>query len=111
MLLVGDAAGLAYPESGEGIRPAVESGLIAADVILSCHGRYREDDLGRYAQRVLDRFGEPRRRAATDWLPVAWLQSAASRLLASRWFARTVLMDRWFLRASQPALCLQHLVN
>ena len=30
-LLVGDAAGLAYPESGEGIRPAVESALLAAD--------------------------------------------------------------------------------
>jgi flavin-dependent dehydrogenase len=29
VLLIGDAAGLAYPESGEGIRPAVESGLIA----------------------------------------------------------------------------------
>ena len=26
-ILIGDAAGLAYPQSGEGIRPAVESGL------------------------------------------------------------------------------------
>jgi len=33
VLLIGDAAGLAYPQSGEGIRPAVESGLIAAAVI------------------------------------------------------------------------------
>ena len=31
---VGDAAGLAYPQSGEGIRPAVESGLMAATVVL-----------------------------------------------------------------------------
>ena len=30
MLLIGDAAGLAYPESGEGIRPAIESGRLAA---------------------------------------------------------------------------------
>src|SRR5262245_18022061 len=29
VVLVGDAAGLAYPQSGEGIRPAVESGLMA----------------------------------------------------------------------------------
>ena len=28
VLLVGDAAGLAYPQSGEGIRPAVESAII-----------------------------------------------------------------------------------
>ncbi|MGM0413514.1 MAG: NAD(P)/FAD-dependent oxidoreductase, partial [Pseudomonadota bacterium] len=28
-LLIGDAAGLAYPQSGEGIRPAVESALMA----------------------------------------------------------------------------------
>ena len=33
VLLAGDAAGLAYPESGEGIRPAVESGLLAAATI------------------------------------------------------------------------------
>jgi len=32
-MLVGDAAGLAYPQSGEGIRPAIESALIAAAVI------------------------------------------------------------------------------
>src|SRR5262249_3825074 len=34
VLLIGDSAGLAYPQSGEGIRPAVESGMLAADVIL-----------------------------------------------------------------------------
>jgi geranylgeranyl reductase family protein len=33
VLLVGDAAGLAYAQSGEGIRPAVESGLLAAGAI------------------------------------------------------------------------------
>ena len=40
VLLIGDAAGLAYPESGEGIRPAIESGLIAAHAILSAEGNY-----------------------------------------------------------------------
>ena len=34
VLLVGDAAGLAYAPSGEGIRTAIESGLLAADVLL-----------------------------------------------------------------------------
>ena len=37
VLLVGDAAGLAYPQSGEGIRPAIESGLIAASTIIEAH--------------------------------------------------------------------------
>ena len=35
VLLIGDAAGLAYPQSGEGIRPAIESGLRAAKMILA----------------------------------------------------------------------------
>src|SRR5262249_23976034 len=39
-LLVGDAAGLAYAESGEGIRTAIESGLMAAETILAARGRY-----------------------------------------------------------------------
>ncbi len=39
VLLLGDAAGLAYPQSGEGIRPAVESGLIAADIIGGAGGQ------------------------------------------------------------------------
>ncbi len=39
VMLIGDAAGLAYPKSGEGIRPAVESALTAAEVILvRCRG-------------------------------------------------------------------------
>ena len=42
-LLVGDAAGLAYPESGEGIRPAVESALLAAEAIRACGGQYTAD--------------------------------------------------------------------
>ena len=32
-VLIGDSAGLAWPQSGEGIRPAVESGLLAARAI------------------------------------------------------------------------------
>ena len=40
VLLIGDAAGLAYAQSGEGIRPAVESALLAASVIRDCNGDY-----------------------------------------------------------------------
>jgi menaquinone-9 beta-reductase len=37
-LLIGDAAGLAYTQSGEGIRPAVESAFLAAKSILGAAG-------------------------------------------------------------------------
>ena len=39
MLLIGDAAGLAYKQSGEGIRPAIESGLLAAQAIVAAQGK------------------------------------------------------------------------
>ena len=42
VMLIGDAAGLAYSQSGEGIRPAIESGLLAADVILKAKGDYTD---------------------------------------------------------------------
>ncbi len=40
VLLIGDAAGLAYKQSGEGIRPAIEAGLLAAQAISEAHGNY-----------------------------------------------------------------------
>ncbi len=102
-LLVGDAAGLAYPQSGEGIRPAVESGLIAADVILNAQARYGPEDLSAYEARVIERLGQPQRGSA-GWLPASWLVFLASQLIGNRWFARHVIMDRWFLHSQQPAL-------
>ena len=47
VILIGDAAGVAYPQSGEGIRPAIESGLIAAAAIAQAAGRYSYDRLAR----------------------------------------------------------------
>ena len=104
VLLIGDAAGLAYPQSGEGIRPAVESGLIAADVILQ--GRWDAEQLHSYVDRLTARLGPPRRSTLADRLPAAWLRFTASRLITSRWFARHIVLDRWFLHASEPALSL-----
>ena len=43
VILVGDAAGVADPHSGEGIRQAIESGLIAASTIVEADGRYARD--------------------------------------------------------------------
>ena len=61
MLLIGDAAGLAYPQSGEGIRPAVESGLMAAETLLALDGRYERERLA--ALRRLARHPLRPRRA------------------------------------------------
>jgi flavin-dependent dehydrogenase len=104
VLFVGDAAGLAYPQSGEGIRPAVESGLLAADVLIAAASDYSRQTLAPYASEIHKRFGTPRRGAVSDWLPAAFLRFAAARLMATRWFTRSVVLDRWFLHAADPVL-------
>ena len=63
--LIGDAAGLATTDLGEGIGPAIESGLMAADEILG-RGVYRKEALSIYsfsglARRLAERFLAPRR--------------------------------------------------
>src|SRR5262245_45391731 len=55
-LLIGDAAGLAYAPSGEGIRTAVESGILAAQAIVQARGVYRREQLGVYSSLLEDRF-------------------------------------------------------
>jgi flavin-dependent dehydrogenase len=105
-LLIGDAAGLAYARSGEGIRPAIESGLLAAQTIIAADGVYDRDHLAPYARRVESRFG-PRTQTASSLphlLPQWLARMVVGRLLASKWFVRHVVLDRWFLHADQPAL-------
>ncbi|MBT4863591.1 MAG: NAD(P)/FAD-dependent oxidoreductase [Planctomycetaceae bacterium] len=104
VLLIGDAAGLAYPQSGEGIRPAVESGLMAAAVIANANGNYRRDSLLPYRDQITARFGTPRTSGAAGWLPAGWLQALAGRLLKTEWFNRSVVLDKWFLHADTDAL-------
>lgn len=104
VLLIGDAAGLAYPQSGEGIRPAVESGLMAAEVILTAAGNYRTENLTPYDEHIRERFGTPRNGSITDRLPAGWLHALAARLLTTKWFARHIVLDRWFLHRHEPDL-------
>ena len=105
VLLVGDAAGLARPQSGEGIRPAVESGLLAAATIVGARGCYTREQLDPYEAQLLERFVAPR-------IPPLLSRGSelgaklVGRLLAMPWFARHVLLDRWFLGAREPALTL-----
>jgi geranylgeranyl reductase family protein len=104
-LVIGDAAGLAYAKSGEGIRPAIESGLLAADTILEADGTYSREGLAGYERRVVARFGPRRTRpGVTDVLPHWIAGPLAGRLFTSAWFARRVVVDRWFLHRQQPPL-------
>jgi flavin-dependent dehydrogenase len=104
VLLVGDAAGLAYPNSGEGIRPAIESAIIAADVIATCQGTGDFGPRLEYRQRLEQRFGTPRPLGSASWLPAAWLHGIAARLMATRWFAKNIVVENWFLHRRQDTL-------
>jgi flavin-dependent dehydrogenase len=106
ILLAGDAAGLADPHSGEGIRPAIESGLLAAATILATDRPYGRAQLEPYRQRLRERFGADAqgagvpRRALPDWL----VRSIANGVLRSPWLTRHLVIDRWFLGRHRPAL-------
>jgi 2-polyprenyl-6-methoxyphenol hydroxylase-like FAD-dependent oxidoreductase len=98
LLLVGDAAGLAVPGSGEGIRPAIESGLLAAEAILATAGRYQGERLEAAYAGPLRRINPVRSRG-----PVvrSLLSPLAGTLLSTRWFARHVLLNRGFLQPTR----------
>jgi geranylgeranyl reductase family protein len=100
LLLVGDAAGLAYPESGEGIRPAIESGRLAAETLIAASGRCTREDLRPYAG-LLRRRHPPASQTPAALKPA--FAAAGRLLLGSSAFTRHVLLDRWFLRRAAPA--------
>jgi geranylgeranyl reductase family protein len=105
VMLVGDAAALAYPQSGEGIRPAVESGLLAAAAVIEAHGQYTRSQLEPYEARLRSRFGTGSVSSALSGMVPASLGTAlARRLLATPAFVRHVVLDRWFLHRHEPAL-------
>jgi menaquinone-9 beta-reductase len=95
MLLVGDAAGLAYPESGEGIRPAIESGRLAAETLIASNGGCTVADLQPYAS-ALRRLHPPVTRNPAALRGVLAVVGRA--LLRSPAFTRHIVLDRWFLR-------------
>jgi flavin-dependent dehydrogenase len=106
ILLVGDAAGLAYPESGEGIRPAIESGLIAAHGIISAKGDYSTNRLELY-RKLLDARLRPAHNGletVARLIPQSVRQVCGRPLLRNRSFCRNVVLDRWFLRVAERPL-------
>lgn len=105
VLLVGDAAGLAYPQSGEGIRPAIESGMMAAAAIIRGRGRYSQDRLAPYEADLAQRFGWST-RPPTSIVPAGVGAAIGVALMRVPSFVRHVVLDRWFLRSGEPAMNL-----
>ena len=104
VLIIGDAAGLAYSESGEGIRPAIESGLMAAANVLAVNRDYRRERLSHYEAALQSRYGERGEAPALAMRPSKLRLGLARALMQTHWFARNVVLDRWFLHAQLPAL-------
>ena len=104
VLLIGDAAGLAYRESGEGIRPAVESALLAAATLIEAGRDYPQQRLAPYRQRLRDRLGPAKPAENMRWAGQGLQRYIGGKLLSSAWFTRHVVLDRWFLHARQSAL-------
>lgn len=102
-LLVGDAAGVAYPRSGEGILPSIESALLAAETILAANGDYRSDNLEPYSVLLDRRLGGGNTNMASSPGFSRLSRFIGARLLSNSWFARHVVLDSWFLHAGQKA--------
>ena len=101
-VLIGDAAGLARPLSGEGIGPAIESAGLAAQAIAAASGDYASERLRPYADAVGRRFGA----TAVARLLACCVRSrsgaaAMRRAIARPWFVRHVVLDRWFLHRQE----------
>lgn len=101
VLLVGDAAGLAHAASGEGILPAIQSGHVAAEVLVEALRGGVVGALGAYPERLA--------RAVGPWsggvpLPGPLRALAGRAVLGSAWLTRHVVLDRLFLHRSGAAL-------
>jgi flavin-dependent dehydrogenase len=100
VLLAGDAAGLAHAASGEGILPAIQSGQLAAEVLVEALRDGRA--------RALDSYPERLAAAVGRWSPAVSLPGPL-RVLAGRavlewpWLTRSVVLDRLFLHRAGAA--------
>ena len=104
LLLIGDSAGLAYTQSGEGIRPAIESALMAADIIRDQED-YSAQALQAYGEAIASRFGNRAMPQDEGWQVPDWVKMPlASTLMRSHWFTRKVVTEKWFLHQQVPPL-------
>jgi menaquinone-9 beta-reductase len=92
LLLIGDSTGVAHPMSGEGIRPAIESGLRAAKAI--ANGNQAEFDRDRIEPQ------DPWPANIGRFLPVWMVRVLARALLRTQWFDREIVIKRFFLNSN-----------
>lgn len=107
VLLIGDAAGLADPNSGEGIRPAVESGLLAAAAIHAAQKDYHHYQFANFHKQMLARYGRgatPSRKPSEQGFLQPFQNRLANFLIGNGLFSRHVILKNWFLHSRQPAL-------
>ena len=95
VLLVGDSAGLADPRSGEGIRQAVESALLAAETI--AQARQDRSKLDGYAEKLRARYAA----RTIDWPVPGFI---ARGLMSMPVFVREVVVKRWFLHTNDRSV-------
>lgn len=104
IMLIGDSAGLAYTQSGEGIRPAIESALMAADLIWDLED-FSAQSLQSYGEAIARRFGNRSDGQESTLQVPDWVKMPlASTLMRSHWFTRKVVTEKWFLHQEVPPL-------
>ncbi|HML15386.1 MAG TPA: hypothetical protein VK419_00105, partial [Bryobacteraceae bacterium] len=101
LLLIGDAAGLAYPQSGEGILPAIRSGIQAAKSIAG--GGFTREQAEAYRVRIAS-WRQPGVARLIRYLPLQFSSAIARSLLRTRWFTREVVLKNWFLHSSSNGM-------
>jgi flavin-dependent dehydrogenase len=104
-LLVGDAAGVAYNVSGEGIRPSIFSGRLAAKTLIDATGDFSKSRLTVYETRLDKALGRPltpRELALWRGAPTSAVRALAGAALRSDFLTRWLVVDTLFLRAGAP---------
>jgi flavin-dependent dehydrogenase len=98
LLVIGEAASLTYPATGEGIGKAMESALLAADFVAGCHERSGS------AESLHDAYGaEFRRRFSTRYKAYQVAQAWAAHAMVINLLAARASRGR-FARAELEAL-------
>jgi geranylgeranyl reductase family protein len=102
MLTIGDAASLAHPLSGEGIGPALASGMLAAQhVCLACQeGDFSRERLSSYSAAIQRRHGD-------DYRAASILRSLLARPLISNGAANLASSEPQFARILARAVLAQ----
>lgn len=100
ILLIGDSAGLADCHSGEGIRPAIESALLAADTIAEVENV--ADTAESYTRRIHQHFHDPAAGLPT-FIPTSVRMWLARHMLRNKRFVRRVVLDDWFLNRNKTS--------